>query len=283
MKKIILLLILILTSTVHYGQSVPNTNTFNLQNVESAIAGTQGNLSTCFSNAISDYFHYYWYDQYYTNYSSRNNLLMFRNYGSHNANMTCGVSSVFSAFNNTTTTTGTIQSPSGLSNGDLIVLYITSNNGGNIIVPAGWNMYTNVVVSSFYVVGIYYKIYDGTLGSVNISNPRGGSFSWGYKTVRYSGYSTLSSAGGSNASNVSTVSGNTNVSSGAFVVGVFFSFGNFSTYSPTVSKDFFTPGANSVGTSINVIFSCAPIGLQKYVWSNGIAVTSLMYYFITIS
>ena len=72
-------------SSFVFGQSVPNTTTFSLQDVENAISGTQGNLNQCFTDAIQSHFNTTFKNQYYTQYGNLNNLLMFRDYGPHNA------------------------------------------------------------------------------------------------------------------------------------------------------------------------------------------------------
>lgn len=76
------LITIFLTSGICFGQtSVPNTDTFSLQDVYNAVhahtSGTQTNLQSCFDNAISGYFD----PNYNTNsYAPANSMLRFRNY-----------------------------------------------------------------------------------------------------------------------------------------------------------------------------------------------------------
>lgn len=67
------------------SQSVPNTTTFTLQNVVDAVNPTTDDLIDCFNDANSTYFNSTYKTQYYADYGNRNNLLMFRDYGPHNA------------------------------------------------------------------------------------------------------------------------------------------------------------------------------------------------------
>lgn len=68
----------IMISLIGFGQSVPNTTTFTLQNVVDAVNPTTDDLQDCFNDAISTYFN--------PTYSgSKNSLLNFRDYGIHNA------------------------------------------------------------------------------------------------------------------------------------------------------------------------------------------------------
>ena len=75
MKK--LALIFCLLFSVSFAQ-VPNTTTFTLQDVVNNVAGASGNLSSCFSNAVSGKF-----DPAYNqdSYAPANSMLRFRNYG----------------------------------------------------------------------------------------------------------------------------------------------------------------------------------------------------------
>ena len=75
-----LFILFILVSSLVYGQSVPNTETFTLQNVYTVVdahANPSANLSDCFAKAVSSYF-----DPTYNNdsYAPANSLKRFRNY-----------------------------------------------------------------------------------------------------------------------------------------------------------------------------------------------------------
>jgi len=80
MKK--LLILLLLAPFFTFGQtSVPNTETFSLQDVYNAVhahtSGTQTNLQSCFDNAINSYFNPT-YNQ--DSYAPANSMLRFRDY-----------------------------------------------------------------------------------------------------------------------------------------------------------------------------------------------------------
>ena len=77
-----LLSILLLVSSCCFGQtSVPNTETFSLQNVYDAVhnhtSGTSTNLQSCFDNAISTYFNATYNNN---SYAPTNSMLRFRDY-----------------------------------------------------------------------------------------------------------------------------------------------------------------------------------------------------------
>lgn len=76
MKKLLITLFLF-CSLLGFCQ-VPNTTTFSLQDVVNNVSGASGNLSSCFSNAVSAKF-----DPAYNNdsYAPANSMLRFRNYG----------------------------------------------------------------------------------------------------------------------------------------------------------------------------------------------------------
>jgi hypothetical protein len=72
-----LLLILLIVGLNVFSQ-VPNTTTFTLQDVVDEVNPTTDDLQDCFSDAIADYFNP-------TYEGSKNSLLNFRDYGSHNS------------------------------------------------------------------------------------------------------------------------------------------------------------------------------------------------------
>lgn len=82
MKVLKIASLLLFICFVSFGQtSVPNTETFSLQDIYNAVhahtSGTQTNLQSCFDNAISGYFDH----NYNTNsYAPANSMLRFRNY-----------------------------------------------------------------------------------------------------------------------------------------------------------------------------------------------------------
>lgn len=70
--------LLLLISVACFGQSVPNTTTFTLQNVVDVVNPTTDDLQDCFNDANADYFND-------THSGAKNSLLNFRDYGPHNA------------------------------------------------------------------------------------------------------------------------------------------------------------------------------------------------------
>lgn len=64
---------------------VPDTETFTLQDVVNAVNPTTDDLTDCFNDANSAYFNATHKASYYAAAGNKNNLLMFRDYGSHNA------------------------------------------------------------------------------------------------------------------------------------------------------------------------------------------------------
>lgn len=80
MKKLLLILLLLLP-LIGFGQAVPNTSTFSLQDVYNAVSNhtpaTSTNLQSCFTNAISGYFNPT-YNQ--DSYAPANSMLRFRDY-----------------------------------------------------------------------------------------------------------------------------------------------------------------------------------------------------------
>jgi len=69
-----LLILGLLLGFLSFGQSVPNTTTFSLQDVVDVVNPTTDDLVDCFSDAVSSYF-----DATYS--GTKTNLLNFRNYG----------------------------------------------------------------------------------------------------------------------------------------------------------------------------------------------------------
>lgn len=88
----------ILLSIVGFGQSVPNTTTFNLQQVATAVFGSAGThtLSECFSSANAGYF-----DPTYNQngYAPANSMLRFRNYNIANGTPTAPIVTTGTATN----------------------------------------------------------------------------------------------------------------------------------------------------------------------------------------
>lgn len=76
--NILITFVFVLFGLFTFAQTVPNTNTFTLQQVVDAVNPTTDDLVDCFGDANAAYFN--------PAYSgSKNNLLNFRDYGPHNA------------------------------------------------------------------------------------------------------------------------------------------------------------------------------------------------------
>ena len=126
---------------------VPNTTTFSLQDVENNISGTQGSLNQCFIDAIPSYFNATHKNNYYTQYGNLNNLLMFRDYGPHNASAIPTV--ITNAATSVSETTATL-------NGEV------TGDGGSTITERGFR-----VSSSSDMSGSYNVVVSGTTGIFN--------------------------------------------------------------------------------------------------------------------
>lgn len=130
-----LLIFLLLISSYCFGQSVPNTETFSLQDVYNAVhdhtPATIGTLQSCFDNAISGYFNAT-YNQ--DSYATANSMLRFRDYKPTGCSLP-------------TVTTASITD----------ILGTTASGGGNVTSDGGcsvtargvcWNTSTNPTISN---------------------------------------------------------------------------------------------------------------------------------------
>jgi hypothetical protein len=125
---------------------VPNTTTFSLQDVlnvvnppmQAAVPTDRYDLQDCFAAAASSYFNATYKAQYYSAAGNLNNLLMFRDYGAHNASTP--ISIVGSTNTDYTTATTSLQQivPSGTNVGDLLIIYTGIDENYLLTVPSGW-------------------------------------------------------------------------------------------------------------------------------------------------
>lgn len=271
MRNSILIIALLLISYVVLGQQVPNTTTFKIDTVVDVVNPTTDDLSDCFNDANTDYWNYYYKDQYYSDYSNLNNLLMFRDYGLHNAVMNCAPTGA-GIFTSNTTTTLAIQVPPSTSNGDLLVLIVTSDNGGNVTTPTGWNFLTHNISNVHFTSATYYRVYDGSsLGNATITNSGGTSFNYWVQTFRMPGITSLTSdAGGSiGNTNVTTLTGTTNITTGDFSVVIATAHDNtsMSTTPPVITKDYtYSTGGSVSNAAFSIIVACAPLNYKKWQW-----------------
>lgn len=76
--KCLTLISLLLLGQLSFSQSVPDTETFSLQDVVTAVNPTTDDLVQCFADAVTSYFDNTYYD-------TGNDMYEFRNYGSDNS------------------------------------------------------------------------------------------------------------------------------------------------------------------------------------------------------
>jgi hypothetical protein len=101
------LLIILLIVGLNVFAQVPNTTTFTLQDVVDEVNPTTNDLQDCFSDAIADYFNP-------TYEGSKNSLLNFRDYGSHNA--TADLSGAYLVWELDAITSGVVQDATANNN-----------------------------------------------------------------------------------------------------------------------------------------------------------------------
>lgn len=82
--KIKLLILSLLIRFFSFGQ-VPDTETFDLDTVVSIVNPTTSDLVDAFNDTIADYMNRTYYANYFAAFGNKLNLLMFRDYGPHNA------------------------------------------------------------------------------------------------------------------------------------------------------------------------------------------------------
>ena len=161
-----LLILLLLISSYCFGQtSVPNTDTFSLNDVYTAVhahtSGTSTNLQSCFDNAISGYF-----DPTYNqdSYSPIGGLLRFRNYHPScllftDINFFAGLTSPANGINTFTDFTGNLTSAQ-----NACTIANQSFQSGNV---AGFNCYR------FESLTVGKQAYNCDIGVCNTNNVTG--------------------------------------------------------------------------------------------------------------
>ena len=171
-NKIVLFLILL--SMYSFGQ-VPGTETFTLQDVGYEVQPTGGNgLTDMFDEAIPAYFNMTYYNSYYASAGNKYNLLMFRDYGSHNELPSYANNGGLA---NSTTATINIPYPSGTSAGDGLILAFKIysgdvNVGSPPSAPSGWTLLGYHMDIGFdYYYAFYYRLpTSGLSGSVTLTH-----------------------------------------------------------------------------------------------------------------
>jgi len=183
-----LLIIFMVLALLSAGQ-VPNTTIFTLQNVVDVISPNPMQASPifaydiqdCFGASNPDYFNTTYKAQYYAEAGSRENLLMFRDYGSHNSCSNFYLSSTGS--NNGTTGTSFDVTMPAASNSDFYLIVVGQVGNTSITTPDGYsvtkvNAATGTSPISMY---IFYKYVTATTSGHTVSISTGGTSSdkWG--------------------------------------------------------------------------------------------------------
>lgn len=149
-SKIFALLLIIFTLSLKAQVQVPDNETFTLDDVWDAVrdhdATTTGDLSDCFANSEPTYFNSSYESSYYAAYGNKNNLLMFRDYGPHNAGPYIYFSSA-TAYNASTVWVGT---PAEAAVGDLITIFVFTEPGihNTSTAPTGYTLIDNATTSN---------------------------------------------------------------------------------------------------------------------------------------
>lgn len=134
-----ILLFLLLISSYSFGQSVPNTESFSLQDVYNAVdnhtPATTEDLQSCFTNAIAGYYNAT-YNQ--DSYAPANSMLRFRDYKPTG----CSAPTV------TTASITSIAGISAISGGNV------TSDGGCTVTARGvcWNISTSPTVSNSHTI-----------------------------------------------------------------------------------------------------------------------------------
>lgn len=147
-----LFILLLFVNSLLFGQSVDNSTTFTLQDVIDAVNPSSNDLNECFNDANPDYFNDTYKAQYYAEFGNLNNLLMFRDYGAHNAT-TVVVPTVI------TTTPSSVSYRSAVVGGDV------TSDGGSTLLTRGVYISTNSNMSgatAFPIMG-QTGVYSGSL------------------------------------------------------------------------------------------------------------------------
>lgn len=166
--KNILITLFLFCSLFGFSQ-VPNTTTFSLSDVVSNVTGASGNLSSCFSNAVTAKF-----DHTYNNdsYAPANSMLRFRNYG--------GVAQINWSYTNTSSYTGGLYIYYNLpGGGSHSLVNITTNGSGTVYAPVGYDL-------EVFLYNNYPNYPDILFNDLTITNPsynysghnNGASFNW---------------------------------------------------------------------------------------------------------
>lgn len=256
MKSKIFLLLMLLSGLV-LGQ-VPNNTTFNLQDVENNIAGTQGSLNQCFTDAVQSYFNATFKAQYYAEYGNLNNLLMFRDYGAHN-DVLAPIYVNNGGVAETTGGTLTLTYPSGLSSGTNKRLFLFAMSRGLQLLsnlPSGWNLVTTSNTSNGHW-SVYQKSVIGTeSGSFGATLGASGNLTMGI-VVCYEYVSNISSTNNINVSqwsgastSLSTMTNNQLFTSFWAFMGTF----NYSTTNGTIDVNV----SSTTGTGGRIIIARQP-------------------------
>lgn len=146
------LLIILLIVGLNVFAQVPNTTTFTLQDVVDEVNPTTNDLQDCFNDANADYFNP-------TYEGSKNSLLNFRDYGSHNA--TADLSGAYLVWELDAITSGVTQDATAHNNDGTI------NAGGFTVTSAG--KINNAVTPTLETSGINAPVNKTDVTNISVS------------------------------------------------------------------------------------------------------------------
>jgi len=255
LKALKIVSLLLLVCSVCFGQtSVPNTDTFSLQDVYNAVhahaSGTQTNLQSCFDNSIDSYF-----DATYK--GSKNSLYNFRNYHPSTCSTpTVTTASITNILGTTATGGGNVTADGGCTVTARGVCWGTSSNptisNSHTTDVSGTGSFTSSLTglscATVYYVRAYATNSQGTAYGDNISftayYTTATTDMWFLASVTASGGSVYSGTTLTDAQNMcTTVSGSFQTSS---------------------SSRFFTTGTPAVGKSVFAVSAQCPYIVTGY-------------------
>ena len=259
-----LIIIFLFCSLIAFGQSVPNTTTFTLQNVVDAVNPTTNDLVDCFNDANAAYFN----PTYGSKTMDPKTLLGFRDYKPSSTPLYC-ITSASGAFSEVSNTIYS-QTPSGTQSGDLIVLIQITAANVTHITPSGFtHEFTESNGDLLY--SIYHKIATGleTLLTFQNTLPSNGGAAYGVQMYRITGGATLyGTTGNYSAFNVSSYTQSNNITS---TFGIRICAGIY-TSTPAITPDI-TGGDYTVSATVNlsntlyIKAACASTGTKSITWS----------------
>lgn len=160
-----------------FGQKVPDTNTFSLQDVVNVVNPTTNDLQDCINDAIESY-----YDPtYYT--PPATSLLEFRNYGPDTAInyvSTSGYHISSASYNYIV-----IDYPNNLQNDDVLILLLSQKESIDFTTPSGWTLLDKVNDATMSYA-VYWRRVDGSepvTQQITMATSVKGAIIWNYRGV----------------------------------------------------------------------------------------------------